>query len=1792
MPAESNVVLRRLEEFRRNLLDTSLRNRLINFRASTKAGKPLEKTVEVHKENPAALLRILVAEGKAMSFVGKPDPRPAKPTDASAPLDDFGDPASLAVFRAEAEHEIDTFVGTGEAIVDANDLKLNTHETATALGRKLTKIYRDAHTAVEEQGVNVLFLALGALEWFEDDASDEPRRAPLVLLPVNLERTNAGAFRLRWDGGDPGGNLSIAALVGREFGIRLPELPDEGDVDAYFRDVARAVASKGRWSVDAGAVALGFFSYAKFLMYRDLDPASWPTDGGPATHGTLGAMLDDGFEEGEPGVPEEAFLDPLRPTADGCEVYDADGSQTLAILEANTGRTMLIEGPPGTGKSQTITNLIAEAIGAGRTVLFVAEKAAALDVVYRRLREANLEDACLELHSKAANKRGFYAELRRTVAVAAPRASGAEADLKRLEEDRAALNGYAEAVNAPLTPFGVSPRFAMGRLVALGEEGTAEGRHAFEPMSFWTDAEFAERLGVVRVLQASVAAMGRPSDHPFFGSSLTTLLPADQDDLRRALESAEAAVEGLHERAKGLAEGLRVELPIRPADVERLREWAGFVAHAPDVRGVAIRADWTALEPSLREGLTLGRRIDAFRQETKATPEAYDRDLHALRDLLRLASLELADAAFRFADDSASLSRLLGLPGPTTLAEAAPLVAIARRVASAPNLAGVAVASGDWEGAEIAEALDAARRAAAAHARYDAILSPEGWSASAEGDVATLEAHGGSLLRFFNGAFKRAMASTARFFTGSPPAPRERAAALRAAAETRVAEAVLARHRGRMATLFGSAWRESEAAAAYAWIRENRAALPPETLVALERGAAPVEIGRLGEALRVGGLDEDAYAWLVLSVRPSVLEIRTFAPEGSLAEALATLDRVAEVQSFRREIAAIPPVLGPTWEAGEWDAAERLLDWTLAFRRAVDEGRLPGGLVAFFAESSPRAGLDEAVREAQGARVTAQEAVRRVLHLARLDLDPLLFTEMPLADQRARIALWKGRLESLPALIRFNALAADARGRGLEESVALATEWPLAGTRLAEAFERSYYTGIVRAAGEARPILRLFERASHEATVAEFQTLDTLALRHNRAKVALAHWRSVPRSTAGGAMGWLGVQFGLSRSHKPIRTAMTKAGDAIQAIKPVFLMSPLSVATFLPADGPRFDVVIFDEASQVKPEDAFGGILRAGQTIVVGDSKQMPPTSFFDKLTSDEEPDEDAPDDDGLKELESVLAMMSARLPAKSPRRRDLRWHYRSRHDALIATSNRLFYDDRLVVFPSPERAGANAGLVLRHDPTTVYGRGGTRKNAAEARAVALAAQRHVLESPGLTLGIAAFSKAQQEAIQDEIDLLRRNEPAFVAFDAAHPFEPLFVKNLENVQGDERDVILISVGYGRDENGFVPASFGPLNREGGERRLNVLITRARVRCEVFTNLRAEDLRLTEHPALGVLALRTFLAFAQTGSLDVPSATGRELQSPFEEAVLRKLRNTGYDVEPQVGSCGFFIDLAVRHPEVPGRFVLGIECDGAMYHSARTARDRDKLRQQVLESRGWRIHRIWSTDWFANADREFARLTEAIEAATAGVEPPPPLTLAHTPLERDETPVIVEASVPPYRLASPDVALGGLALHEVTPTRMADWVVSVVEIEGPVHGDEALRRIREAAGVVRAGEPIRKAFQAGCALASRQGRIRIDDEFLRLPKETLGVVRNRADLPSSSRKLELIAPEEIGEALDRVIRPAFGIAPEEAYGLAARLLGFERTTASMVERFREVSEKAVAQGRFTHEGGLLRSSDIP
>ena len=524
----------------------------------------------------------------------------------------------------------------------------------------------------------------------------------------------------------------------------------------------------------------------------------------------------------------------------------------------------------------------------------------------------------------------------------------------------------------------------------------------------------------------------------------------------------------------------------------------------------------------------------------------------------------------------------------------------------------------------------------------------------------------------------------------------------------------------------------------------------------------------------------------------------------------------------------------------------------------------------------------------------------------------------------------------------------------------------------------------------------------------------------------------------------------------------------------------------------------------------------------------------------------------------------------------------------------------RVVVFPSPDRHKENVGLVYRRIENAYYDRSRTRTNPVEARAVAEAVIRHAKEqlkrpsTARLTLGVAALSVAQRDAILDQLEIFRRQAPDTEEFFLATSHEPFFVKNLENVQGDERDVIFISIGYARTAEGYWANSFGPVNRAGGERRLNVLFSRARIRCEVFTAIRAEDIN-ADSGGSGVLALKTFLSYAEHGHLDVPFATGRASDSPFEEEVVSALQKRGYTVHTQVGSAGFFLDLAVVDPNSPGRYLLGVECDGAAYHCARSARDRDRLRQAVLESLGWRIHRIWSTAWFRAPEKEMNALESAIEVAkrhgddgrngSRHQKASPVRPLVRQTETPSETPplVIQKQSSTKYVFAKLRINLGIQELHEVSREQLANWLKQVVSIEGPVHWLEAAKRIADAAGVQRVGNRIQKAFMHACTYGRMFKMFEDRKGFLWIYDAASVQVRDRSDFLPQQKKIEYVAPEEICAAIEQSVKESYGMAAEDVAVAACRLLGFTRVTEDMRSTVENQRDKLVQGGRLEVRG---------
>jgi very-short-patch-repair endonuclease len=616
------------------------------------------------------------------------------------------------------------------------------------------------------------------------------------------------------------------------------------------------------------------------------------------------------------------------------------------------------------------------------------------------------------------------------------------------------------------------------------------------------------------------------------------------------------------------------------------------------------------------------------------------------------------------------------------------------------------------------------------------------------------------------------------------------------------------------------------------------------------------------------------------------------------------------------------------------------------------------------------------------------------LGLPRIDLG--LLNAYPLGELHARLSEIEETGSRLDEWLLYCRTVSKAKALGLTALVELLESGDLPAQSAKDCFLLAFYRERVKALLKEKETLGGFSRVSYENTRKRFQQLDRQVQELTRKDLAFRiRNRTVPLGRTGAPKDKTGYhllehEVGKQKRHIPIRQLMSRAGEALKALKPCFMMSPLSVAQYLEPGRQTFDLVIMDEASQLRPEDALGAIARAKQIVVVGDPNQLPPTTFFERIGDVAEEEEEAVLDD----TESILEVC---MRTYRPLRR-LRWHYRSQHESLIAFSNSEFYQNDLIIVPSPTLGSESLGI-RHHFVDGAHFSG--RKNILEAQRVVQHVIQHVTRTPELSLGVGTFNVEQKELIEEILETVQKRDPraarAIEKFNERYTHEPLFVKNLENLQGDERQVIFISCTYGPEpESGKVKQRFGPINHPQAWRRLNVLITRARVRVEVFTSMRAQDVLVEpSSTARGRVALRNYLEYVETGKWKDPGQVSERLpDSDFEVMVAEELRKHGYKCMPQVGVAGFFVDIGVLHPKYPNEFVLGIECDGASYHSQNSVRDRDRLRQEILEGRKWKIHRVWSTDWWTNPKNEVQRMLAAIEAAILEADSTPRPRIEH------------------------------------------------------------------------------------------------------------------------------------------------------------------------------------------------------
>lgn len=819
---------------------------------------------------------------------------------------------------------------------------------------------------------------------------------------------------------------------------------------------------------------------------------------------------------------------------------------------------------------------------------------------------------------------------------------------------------------------------------------------------------------------------------------------------------------------------------------------------------------------------------------------------------------------------------------------------------------------------------------------------------------------------------------------------------------------------------------------------------------------------------------------------------------------------------------------------------------------------------------------------------------------AELGLDPTAASVIPRV--LSLLQGWQSASRQLQPWCLWRKSRTNAISSGLQGIVdALeADEAPLSS--VATFFEYSYQSWWLRKAIDREPVLCNFASAEHDRKIVEFKEADERFQKLTQQYIAAKLAGQIPAGVevapgADSELGKLRRELQKQRKHMPIRQLVQNLPSLMTRLKPCLLMSPLSVAQYLDASHAQFDAVIFDEASQIPVWDAVGAIARGKQLICVGDPKQLPPTSFFSR--SDDSGD--GADGDDVQDLESILdECLSIGLPELR-----LTWHFRSKHEGLITFSNVTYYDNELVTFPSPV---TNDQSVRFERVQGVYDRGGSRTNRAEADTIVKAIEQHYLDPAKrqLTLGVVTFNQAQQSLIERMLDERRRASQQLDQAIAQAAQEPLFIKNLENVQGDERDIIFFSITYGPDASGKVSLNFGPLNLEGGHRRLNVAVSRARVGVVIFSTLLPEQIDLSRVRAAGVRDLKNYLEFAIRGPralVEQSLPTGREPDSPFERQVISALREKGWTVHPQVGVSGYRIDIGVVDPRAPGRYLLGVECDGAMYHSGATARDRDRLRQHVLEGLGWELYRIWSTDWWLNPDEPMRKLLTRLEELVATVptedEPTVDPSDATTYAEESHTlfagaesvteSVASVAQLPEYEVVSLSKGNPDLFYESSSMSTLAGQLVQVIQTEGPVSQAVVFKRVTRAWGLSRVGSRIEAHLSA--LVPRHLARTNDTGATFYWPEHAHPSTWEGVRVPGvdteARRSIDEIALEELGNAAVYVLAQQGSTSQDGLAKAVCRLLGVARTTAEAGARISRALVHGRLQAMVIVDGGSVR-----
>ncbi len=1561
---------------------------------------------------------------------------------------------------------------------------------------RLRTLKQRSESAIQEMGTNILYLAFGFLKWFENDNdNDSPRLAPLFLVPVRLHKeriNNITEYAIDYSGEDIIPNLSLREKLDADFGMNLPYLDENTKPESYFESVRQLInENRPRWNLHR-YITLTLLNFNKLLMYLDLDSKRWPEDEDIIDHSVVMQFLSrENTKQQEQedsvrnfGFGEEYSIDEINDVhAKYPLIDDADSSQHSALIDAIKGENLVIEGPPGTGKSQTIANLIAAAMAQGKRILFVAEKLAALEVVRYRLDKAGLGEFCLELHSHKSQKQKVLGEVGTRLQKLGNQSNpeNIEDHITEYEKLKLELNNYAKLINEPWKKTGKT-RHEIFMAATRYRELIGINPNVLYPEGY--DGDNLQRADIllmkneIEVFRSVYQSMAVQIDgnyelhhHPWHGVRNGDLQMFNLSHVLSTLQKWQDSLQNLNKERTQIAEDLMCE--------------KDMVADSLSVASALIQ-DIESI-PSLK-GDELLDRLDALRGKSLDEVQRYlelfediQRDLSSLEKKLGSDVLQDLPKVDSYLVSSEKFSQFVrGTVDIVTLENAIiKLLEIKKQLAELDeSLKQVQVAVGDdaakhlslteagltefrdfidlvisldlkyWELRnerflneelddllpELHKELDQLR---ALHDELDGLFDLAKLTNQSKLLRQIRETiNAGGIFCWFKGSWREARkqvidlaANDQIRFSKLRPLLEKMEDFVRRSQElneNKDYKEALDEH-------FNGLETDIEALESLCnWYKKirHKYGVVIGRKVALGNAILklPINIVRALRSLPEQGVKKQLSDTLSSL---STLKEQIFTPISELQNGMTPLiegeeaiiprifasvndalsscsplikdknisleeltDRIRLLDSLKKKIS--------NWEAADHDikklfqrdislkiganvdnnASISMLRNTLAIASYIDRKLINDDVRQRIYINSEAETFDmlkelsERLKILMDAQSSTYEDFKQLVKLEPNDwMKNLPDTRLNKLIDRNNLAL--NNSGTLQNWLGYFRLRNQVVKRGLGNLVRAVESGIIKIQQVDDAYEAGIWDVLAREILREEPDLEFFYGATKEALRDRFKECDNQLKKLQRKKIARQiDQHRIPEGNRSVRVRELTERALLEHEckkktrHIPIRQLLKRAGKALAALKPCFMMGPMSVAQYLEPGQIKFDVIVMDEASQIKPQDALGSVARGAQLVVVGDPNQLPPTSFFEHDIDDNEEDLTT-----TEESESILEAALSMFPA----RRRLRWHYRSRHESLIAFSNHKFYDSNLVLFPSPHKVKSPRNFIsfdeeTNYDYGIVYSKVNdgcfiNSQNEIEAEVISKAVRKHFEHQPGKTLGVVAMNIEQRQHIESNIEALAREDSVFQERleEDRRKNESLFIKNLENVQGDERDVIFISMTYGPQQpNGGVPQRFGPINTNVGWRRLNVLFTRAKERMHIFSSMGPGDIIVGPTSKRGVRALHDFLSFCETGNLhNIAIETGRSPDSDFEKAVIKKLEEQGFECKPQVGVAGYFIDVGVIDPGNPGSYLMGIECDGATYHSAKSARDRDRLRQQILEGLGWKIRRVWSTDWFRN-----------------------------------------------------------------------------------------------------------------------------------------------------------------------------------------------------------------------------------